>query len=89
MDQQRAQHHGGDDVSGNAQRDHDDQRAARSCVIGRLRRDDSIYIAGAKFFRLLGIFFGLVIGENVRDGTAGGRQDARENADQRRHWRLD
>ena len=46
-------------------------------------RDDAVGDAGAEQLGMFGGLLGLIVGENVRDRRAGGRQHADKNADQR------
>ena len=75
MNVERANDDRGHGIAGNAQCQHGYKGPAHRSVIGRFGRDQPLLGSLAKgYFRVFGAAFGLIIGEQCGDITAGARQ---------------
>ena len=83
LNHERAEHDGGNDVSGHPEGQERDQRAAAYRVVGGFRCGDALHTALAVHFRRLGKAFGLRIGEEGCRTDARSRDDADERAEER------
>ena len=81
LNHERAEHDGGNDVSGHPEGQERDQRAAAYRVVGGFRCGDALHTALAVHFRRLGKAFGLRIGEEGCRTDARSRDDADKRAD--------